>query len=176
MISSYFFFFYRINNDCWVDIVGKKKPLMKAATTVSSARSQHYATSKATATAVTAAPARVPGYLSTRSPADNTTTTDARSNASPKAVQGHGQPVDCQVSDWRPWSSCSSPCGAASYKYRRRTVTQPPSNGGKACPKSLTMRKQCNVPPCPKHNNGACIIAYILLPRYVYRIMCLRFG
>jgi hypothetical protein len=71
-----------------------------------------------------------------------------RVNETPK-VKVKGSPVvDCQLTDWGPWSVCSSTCGA-SYKFRRKQVLQPAANGGRSCPRLLKMRKRCNVPACP---------------------------
>ncbi|XP_064612618.1 somatomedin-B and thrombospondin type-1 domain-containing protein-like [Liolophura sinensis] len=41
--------------------------------------------------------------------------------------------VDCEVSDWYNWKPCNNPCGLGSQE-RRREVTRPAQNGGRACP------------------------------------------
>jgi len=49
--------------------------------------------------------------------------------------------LDCEVSDWSSWSTCSSSCGAGTSN-RHRTVTRPESNGGVSCP-DLHQAKAC---------------------------------
>jgi hypothetical protein len=56
-------------------------------------------------------------------------------------------PVDCQVSNWGSWGSCSASCGGGT-QTRSRTITRQPSNGGLACP-SLTESQSCNTQGCP---------------------------
>ena len=50
------------------------------------------------------------------------------------------QPVNCVVSDWGAWSSCTN-----GTRTRTRTVITPASNGGTACP-VLTETENCTVP------------------------------
>ncbi|XP_068740906.1 spondin-1-like [Montipora capricornis] len=53
------------------------------------------------------------------------------------------KPVDCQVSSWDSWSSCSTDtCGQQGSQRRSRTVTSSPSCGGAACP-TLDETRQC---------------------------------
>jgi hypothetical protein len=54
--------------------------------------------------------------------------------------------VDCQVSSWSDWSSCSKPCGGG-QRTRTRTVTQQAQNGGRACP-ALQEVEACNTQQC----------------------------
>lgn len=56
-------------------------------------------------------------------------------------------PVDCEVSAWTDWSTCSAPCGGGG-KLRFRSVTQEPLYGGAPCP-SLIDDAPCNGHPCP---------------------------
>jgi hypothetical protein len=56
-------------------------------------------------------------------------------------------PINCEVSDWEPWSECSEPCGGGK-ESRTRTVTQDPLHGGQDCPE-LREERACNTNPCP---------------------------
>merc|ERR1712192_5783 len=47
--------------------------------------------------------------------------------------------IDCQVSSWSSWGSCSSECGSGKAT-RTRTVIRPQSNGGVSCPDLLQHR------------------------------------
>eukprot|EP00163_Fabomonas_tropica_P013469 TRINITY_DN24_c0_g1_i1.p1 TRINITY_DN24_c0_g1~~TRINITY_DN24_c0_g1_i1.p1 ORF type:complete len:1967 (+),score=502.53 TRINITY_DN24_c0_g1_i1:169-6069(+) len=55
-------------------------------------------------------------------------------------------PVNCVVSAWGPYGSCSVSCGGG-IKTRTRTVTTPASCGGTACP-STTDSASCNTQSC----------------------------
>ncbi|XP_022251583.1 spondin-1-like isoform X2 [Limulus polyphemus] len=56
--------------------------------------------------------------------------------------------VDCQVSEWSEFSSCSATCGK-SRKERRRRIEIHSRNGGKRCPNKLVQRRKCrNIPKC----------------------------
>ena len=46
-------------------------------------------------------------------------------------------PVDCVVSAWSAWSSCSAPCGSSVPSVRKRSVLVSAANGGTACPIEL---------------------------------------
>lgn len=56
-------------------------------------------------------------------------------------------PIDCKLSSWGNWSSCSEKCGGGVRK-RQRTVLQSPLNGGSACGE-LVESEKCNTDPCP---------------------------
>lgn len=56
-------------------------------------------------------------------------------------------PVDCEVSDWSPWTECSEACGGG-VRARTRGVTQPAMYGGETCP-DLGEEAACNLQPCP---------------------------
>jgi len=49
--------------------------------------------------------------------------------------------IDCQVSSWSSWGSCSSECGSGKAT-RTRTVIRPQSNGGVSCP-DLSQHRTC---------------------------------
>jgi len=55
-------------------------------------------------------------------------------------------PIDCTVSAWSSWSSCSRECGGGS-RSRTRTIEQIPQHGGQACGPPTDSQ------PC---NTGAC--------------------
>uniref|UniRef100_A0A8C6SDE7 Thrombospondin type-1 domain-containing protein 7A n=1 Tax=Neogobius melanostomus TaxID=47308 RepID=A0A8C6SDE7_9GOBI len=54
-------------------------------------------------------------------------------------------PVNCQLSEWSPWSKCTHTCGLAG---RRRTVVQVPQGDGRPCPVQREQWKPCPVRPC----------------------------
>eukprot|EP01004_Peranema_trichophorum_P002529 NODE_1581_length_1896_cov_175.363790_g1339_i0.p1 GENE.NODE_1581_length_1896_cov_175.363790_g1339_i0~~NODE_1581_length_1896_cov_175.363790_g1339_i0.p1 ORF type:complete len:386 (-),score=157.57 NODE_1581_length_1896_cov_175.363790_g1339_i0:7-1164(-) len=56
-------------------------------------------------------------------------------------------PVDCTVSTWGLWSTCSVSCGGGS-RSRTRVISFQPQNGGAACP-ATTETSDCNTQKCP---------------------------
>ncbi|XP_022238812.1 spondin-1-like isoform X2 [Limulus polyphemus] len=59
--------------------------------------------------------------------------------------------IDCQVSEWSEFSSCSATCGRA-RRIRRRRIEIYPQNGGSECPKKLIQRRKCKSnPKCAVH-------------------------
>jgi hypothetical protein len=60
--------------------------------------------------------------------------------------EGGNSKVDCEVSSWGGWSSCSKTCGGGT-QTRTRTITKQPSNGGQSCP-SLSETQTCNNISC----------------------------
>ncbi|XP_031644645.1 thrombospondin type-1 domain-containing protein 7A [Oncorhynchus kisutch] len=57
-------------------------------------------------------------------------------------------PINCQLSDWSPWSECTQTCGLAGKLWRRRTVLQVPQGDGRSCPPQREQWKPCPVRPC----------------------------
>ncbi|XP_041940176.1 thrombospondin type-1 domain-containing protein 7B isoform X1 [Alosa sapidissima] len=52
-------------------------------------------------------------------------------------------PLDCKLSDWSPWSPCSTSCGSG-LKVRSKWLREKPFNGGRPCPK-LDLKNQAQV-------------------------------
>ncbi|KAF7458520.1 thrombospondin type 1 domain-containing protein [Cryptosporidium felis] len=75
-------------------------------------------------------------------------------------------PINCRISDWTTWSSCSSTCGTGN-KLRYRIVFAEADLGGVQCPpeKDRTERAPCKQQECDKtcsnsdicQNGGTCI-------------------
>merc|ERR1711964_17626 len=57
-------------------------------------------------------------------------------------------PVNCKVSPWREFTSCSKPCGRGTQVRARRVLIEP-EDGGRTCPK-LRETRACNTQGCPK--------------------------
>ena len=68
------------------------------------------------------------------------TLTDSRRCATVEAC------MDCVISDWEPWGSCTSACGSGK-RYRARNVTSESQGIGAACP-ALTGESACNTHKC----------------------------
>ncbi|KAK0080598.1 hypothetical protein PV325_013676 [Microctonus aethiopoides] len=56
-------------------------------------------------------------------------------------------PIDCMVSEWSPWSSCSVTCGTGRVTSNR-IIKRQPENGGHSCPRRLQRRARCQLAPC----------------------------
>jgi len=56
-------------------------------------------------------------------------------------------PIDCVVSDWSAWGTCSRDCGNGT-QLQTRYVTNQPAFGGTPCPE-LTHVQSCNTDICP---------------------------
>ncbi|KAG8443081.1 hypothetical protein GDO86_011775 [Hymenochirus boettgeri] len=63
-------------------------------------------------------------------------------------------PVNCQVSEWSPWSKCSKECGLTGKMVRKRTVIQPSQGDGRPCSIQMEQAKPCPVKPCYKWQYG----------------------
>ena len=55
--------------------------------------------------------------------------------------------VDCKMSEWTSWSSCSKTCRGGT-RMRNRSVLRQEQNGGQACPK-VQQTYECNTHECP---------------------------
>jgi len=58
-------------------------------------------------------------------------------------------PIDCKVTEWNDWETCSVSCALGSQK-RSRTIASREKYGGKTCP-TLSDSQNCNRGPCPIH-------------------------
>ena len=62
-------------------------------------------------------------------------------------IQGlRPDPVECMVTPWSAWASCSKTCGGGT-KSRRREIAQQPLHDGEACP-VLEGERACNTELC----------------------------
>ncbi|KAG7206049.1 hypothetical protein KM043_003447 [Ampulex compressa] len=75
--------------------------------------------------------------------------------------------VDCEVSEWSPWTPCNNGCGSGTQK-RTRVIEMQEKNGGKHCPRLDQVRTCRSFQAChdaehsQHHEKGAVILA--LLP------------
>ncbi|XP_060530657.1 spondin-1 [Cylas formicarius] len=85
----------------------------------------------------------------------NTSTRFPTEVPSPYFIQTNfpqSEPIDCMVTPWSSWSSCSASCGLG-FEQRVRMVKRPAQNGGTPCPTKLTKRRKCWAPsPCHQIN------------------------
>ena len=66
---------------------------------------------------------------------------------------GVGPVIDCMVTEWTPWESCTAVCGKQ-YITRARMIKVQPQNGGKKCPKKLIKRRKCKgLPRCCEYTH-----------------------
>uniref|UniRef100_A0A6Q2XA47 Thrombospondin type-1 domain-containing protein 7A n=1 Tax=Esox lucius TaxID=8010 RepID=A0A6Q2XA47_ESOLU len=56
-------------------------------------------------------------------------------------------PLDCKLSDWSPWSPCSTPCGGG-LKIRSKWLREKSFNGGRPCPKLDLKNQVYEAIPC----------------------------
>jgi len=59
----------------------------------------------------------------------------------------HACPINCLVSTWSSWSTCSKACGGGA-QTQTRTVLVAAAHGGAPCP-TLSQRQACNTQACP---------------------------
>uniref|UniRef100_A0A8C8DHW7 Thrombospondin type-1 domain-containing protein 7A n=1 Tax=Oryzias sinensis TaxID=183150 RepID=A0A8C8DHW7_9TELE len=64
-------------------------------------------------------------------------------------------PVNCQMSEWSPWSDCSQTCGLEGKMRRQRLVVQASQGDGRPCPSQVEQWKPCPVRPCFRWQYGA---------------------
>ncbi|CAG02749.1 unnamed protein product, partial [Tetraodon nigroviridis] len=57
-------------------------------------------------------------------------------------------PVNCQLSEWSDWSTCSQTCGLKGKMSRQRWVVQASQGDGRPCPSQMAQWKPCPVQPC----------------------------
>lgn len=55
--------------------------------------------------------------------------------------------VDCNVTEWTTWSSCSVTCGGGMKSSTRKIISEPLFDG-KLCPDSLDKEEECVKDPC----------------------------
>lgn len=79
-------------------------------------------------------------------------------------------PVDCIVSDWSSWTSCTVTCGAGKTT-RSRAIVGEPAEGGKACPAETRQEMECNKHRCGRkflpvchHEHVTCAVQNITMP------------
>lgn len=63
-------------------------------------------------------------------------------------VANRASAVNCVMSPWSTWSGCSVSCGRNGVRTRLRTIVQPPSGGGRKCPRRRLRRRRCLLPAC----------------------------
>lgn len=83
--------------------------------------------------------------------ATNDATDDPGTGSTDDSVSS--EDIDCAVSSWSSWGSCSAACGTGTQS-RTRTVTTQPSGNGASCP-GLTDTRSCNTHAC-SGGGGAC--------------------
>jgi len=61
-------------------------------------------------------------------------------------------PIDCEISDWDEWSTCSRTCGGG-QRQRGRHIIRNVQHGGKACENSISQIESCGEELCAKVAN-----------------------
>mmetsp|Transcript_104306 Transcript_104306/g.185437 ORF Transcript_104306/g.185437 Transcript_104306/m.185437 type:complete len:1642 (-) Transcript_104306:206-5131(-) len=59
----------------------------------------------------------------------------------------HRMPVDCEMSSWTDWGTCSKTCGAGQTR-RQRQIQIFPKHGGSLCPEDMVQTKGCSEKQC----------------------------
>lgn len=59
----------------------------------------------------------------------------------------NGNKIDCMMTPWGDWSTCSVTCGVG-FSERVRMIKVEAKNGGRPCPGRLSKLKRCIRPPC----------------------------
>ena len=80
-------------------------------------------------------------------------------------------PVNCQVSNWETWSSCSQPCGTGGRQTRTRHVTSGQNSCG-SCPQHLTEARDCNTETWRCQNGGTIQVGGCLCAQLYYGRCC----
>ncbi|XP_078454669.1 thrombospondin type-1 domain-containing protein 7A-like [Lampetra planeri] len=62
--------------------------------------------------------------------------------------------LNCQLSEWSSWTSCSHTCGLNGWTHRSRRVLQEPRGEGRSCPLQMEQNKPCAVTPCYRWQLG----------------------
>lgn len=71
-------------------------------------------------------------------------------NAPIKKPDDPPKPIDCVVGAWKPWSAWKvDQGGKTESRTRERAITQPPANGGRACPDTVEQERRPIQPPPP---------------------------
>ena len=65
----------------------------------------------------------------------------------PCNVEKCGVPIDCELSDWEAWSSCSATCDGG-QQFRTRSIIQHAAAGGHPCHVSMDEVRACGTEPC----------------------------
>ncbi|XP_067012653.2 spondin-1 isoform X2 [Anabrus simplex] len=70
---------------------------------------------------------------------------------SDESPEGENDPflpgVDCELSEWSPWSPCSMSCGNNAVKQRTRSIKVEPTAGGMPCGRRIEVT-YCSLPRC----------------------------
>jgi len=62
----------------------------------------------------------------------------------------HHCPINCALSTWSSWTSCSASCKGG-FQQRSRSINTYAQYGGKACSSKYSEVQKCNTAPCPAH-------------------------
>ncbi|KAM4697904.1 thrombospondin type-1 domain-containing protein 7B [Rhinophrynus dorsalis] len=95
----------------------------------------------------------------TRSDGKNALLSICTQNSMPVHFQACAIPMDCEVTEWSVWSSCSKTCQSGDmvpgFRSRHRDVKHIATGKGRPCPE-LEEKEACNIgkdllPPCPRY-------------------------